>query len=78
MDYSEFPQSTVKELFESYVKAYNSNQTSYWISHLVLFNEEYRDDFIEILKEIQLQESDKNSLRTNQKSDKLILQVENR
>ena len=72
VDYSEFPQSTVKALFESYVKAYNSNQTSYWISHLVLFNEEYRDDFIEILKEIQLQESDKNSLRTNQKSDKLI------
>lgn len=72
VNYSEFPQSTVKELFESSVKAYNSNQTSYWLSNLLLFNEEYRGDFIEILKEIQLQESDKNSLRTNQKSDKLI------
>jgi hypothetical protein len=72
VNYSELPQSTVKELFESSVKAYNSNQTSYWISHLVLFNEEYKNDFIEILKEIQLQESDKNSSRTNQKSDKLI------
>lgn len=72
VNYSEFPQSTIKELFESSVKAYSSNQTSYWISHLVLFNEEFKNDFIEILKEIQLQESDKNSLRTNQKSDKLI------